>query len=339
MNQHLSLKELNNLIVKALVAHNTAEINAVSVARVLVAAEADGLRGHGLSRVVSYAAQALSGKVNGHAQPILDWESGAALRINAAGGFAYPALAMAVERLSRLATEQCIAIAAVSNSHHCGVAGYHVEQLAKRGLIGLLFSNTPMAIAPWGGNRALFGTNPIAFAAPRKGKDPIVIDLSLSKVARGKIQVAAQNRESIPEGWALDAKGDPTTDAKAAMAGTMLPMADAKGATLVLMVEILAAALTASHFGFEASSFFEADGPPPGIGQTLIAIAPGPLSNHAFTQRLELLIETMLQQKGTRLPGARRFQLRRAAHQQGVEVSISEYENLVSLGNVSSKSI
>ena len=333
MMQRLSLEELKNLVVKALVAHNTSEANAVHVAEALVAAEADGQRGHGLSRLASYVAQARSGKVDGHVRPVVETRGDATLRIDAAGGFAYPAIAAAIERLPGLAKEHGIAIAGVAHSHHCGAAGYHVEQLAEQGLIGLFFSNTPEAIAPWGGNRALFGTNPIAFAAPRKGNDPLVIDLSLSKVARGKIKVAAQKGESIPEGWALDAEGNPTTDARAAMAGTMLPMGDAKGSALVLMVEILAAALTASNFGFEASSFFEAEGPSPGIGQTLIAIAPDPLSNQMFAERLEFLVEAILEQPGIRLPGARRFQLRKKAMEQGIELEPSEYEELVALGN------
>ena len=142
--------------------------------------------------------------------------------------------------------------------------------------------NGPHAIAPWGGNRGLFGTNPIGFAAPRENDAPLIIDMSLSKVARGKINVAAQADDPIPLGWAFDADGNETTDAKAAMAGTMAPMGDAKGAQLVLMVEILAAALSASCFGFEASSYFEAEGEPPRAGQFMLAINPGPFSGRSI---------------------------------------------------------
>ena len=130
----------------------------------------------------------------------------------------------------------------------------------------MILGNSPKAIAPWGGREGLFGTNPIAFAAPRRAAEPLLIDLSLSKVARGKVMVAAKNGTPIPEGWALDKEGRPTTDAKAALEGTMIPIGDAKGAALVLMVEVLAAALTGANYGFEASSFFTADGPPPGGG-------------------------------------------------------------------------
>ena len=221
--------------------------------------------------------------------------------------------------------------AAVSRSHHCGAAGHHAEALARGGRVGLLFANTPKAIAPWGGSQGVFGTNPIAFAVPRTGHPPLVIDLSLSKVARGKIMVAEQEGTSIPEGWALDARGRPTTDPKAAMQGTMLPMGDAKGAALVLMVEILSAALTGAHFGFEASSFFTSDGESPGVGQFLIAMAPEPLSAESFFSRLEVLLTAILQQRNTRLPGDRRLKLRREAQQNGVLLTELQYEQLIAL--------
>jgi (2R)-3-sulfolactate dehydrogenase (NADP+) len=330
--QQLSLRQLRQLVVNALKCHNTSAENAAAVARALVAAEADGLAGHGLSRLPSYCAQAAGGKVDGHAVPVATRVADAAIRIDARRGFAFGALVMAVEELCRLTPKTGIAVAAVTHSHHCGAAGYHVEALARAGLVGLLFANTPRAIAPWGGKTGVFGTNPIAFAAPRKEKDPLVIDLSLSKVARGKIMVAKQRRESIPEGWALDSEGRPTTDPEAALSGTMLPMGGAKGSALVLMVEVLAAALTGAHFGFEASSFFTAEGEPPNVGQLLLAFAPNPLSNDQFYFRLEDLLETIRIQSNTRLPGDRRLKLRRKAHKDGVFLTLSQYEQLVSLG-------
>ena len=333
--KQLSLTQLRQMVANALKLHNTSAENATRVARALVAAEADGLGGHGLSRLPAYCAQSASGKVDGHAVPAATQVADAAMRIDARHGFAFGALALAVEKLCQLAPKTGIAIAAVTHSHHCGAAGYHVEALARKGLVGLLFANTPKAIAPWGGEIGVFGTNPIAFAAPRKERDPLVIDLSLSKVARGKIMVAKQNQESIPQGWALDSQGRPTTDPEAALAGTMLPMGEAKGAVLVLMVEVLAAALTAAHFGFEASSFFTAEGEPPNVGQLLLALAPNPLSNDQFYARLEDLLEAILAQSNTRLPGDRRLKLRQKAHQDGVLLTHQQYEQLMSLSKPS----
>ncbi len=303
----LSVEQCRSLGVAILARHNTSAENAASVVDALIAAEIDGQSGHGLSRLPSYAAQAAVGKVDGHAAPVVQPVGAAAVRVDAGNGFAFPALAKAVDALDALVPTTGIAAAAVHRSHHFGQAGYHVERLAARGHAGLIFGNSPKAIAPWGGCRAVYGTNPIAFAAPRAGQAPLVIDLSLSKVARGKIMLAAQRGEAIEPGWALDIQGRPTTDAKAALAGTMLPMGDAKGAALVMMVEILAAALTGAQFGFEASSFFDAEGPPPGVGQLLLALNGDALSGGTLAARLETLIAAVLDQPGARLPGSRRL--------------------------------
>jgi (2R)-3-sulfolactate dehydrogenase (NADP+) len=316
------------LAARILVAHNTSAENAACVADALVAAQIDGHQGHGLARMAAYSAQAACGKVDGHATPILTEASPAAVRIDAGHGFAFPAMRLAIDDLSDRAGRMGIASAAIFRSHHSGAAGHHVEALARRGMIALLFGNAPQAIAPWGGIKPLFGTNPIAFAAPREAADPLVIDLSLSKVARGKVMLASKAGEAIPEGWALDKDGNPTTDADAALAGTMIPIGDAKGAALVLMVEVLAAALTGANFSYQASSLFTADGPPPGLGHCLIAINPGPLSGGSFTTRIEQLMGAMLEQEGARLPGTRRLDQRAAAQAEGVSVSDSLYAEL-----------
>ena len=174
-----------------------------------------------------------------------------------------------------------------------------------------MFGNTPQAIPPWGGTKALFGTNPIAFSTPRDNEPPIVIDMSLSKVARGKVMVANQQNEKIPEGWAIDSDGKPTTDPKKALAGAMLPIGDAKGSALALMVEILAAGLTGSNFGFEASSFLNAEGDAPGVGQLIIAIDPSFFSGDSFSERTETIVESILEQPSTRLPGNKRLEKRK----------------------------
>ncbi|MDE2088706.1 MAG: Ldh family oxidoreductase, partial [Gammaproteobacteria bacterium] len=290
MTVTLPLQQLHALALKALAAAGTSADNARLVADALAAADADGLSSHGVSRVPTYADQARAGKVNGHAVPAITQPAAAALRVDARDGFAYPAIAMGLERAAALVRHTGVVALAIANSHHFGAAGYHVEQVAQRGLVALAFGNSPAAIAPWGGSKALFGTNPIACACPRHEKPPLVIDLSLSKVARGKVMIAAQRGETIPEGWALDLEGRPTTDPKAAMAGTMLPMGDAKGAALVLMVEILAAALTGSNFGYQASSFFNAEGPPPRVGQFFLVFDPQALAGDHFIDRLEQLL-------------------------------------------------
>ena len=327
----IQLDELHTLIAKILVAHDTAGDNAVQVAKALVAAEADGRKGHGASRVPSYAAQARSGKVDGHATPEAIRLTESAAVIDARDGFAYPAIELAQRTLLDCLAASPLAAAVIRNSHHSGVIAHHIEPLARAGFIAISVGNGPQAIAPWGGSRGLFGTNPIGFAAPRTDQPPLVIDMSLSKVARGRINVAAQTGKAIPSDWAFDSAGNPTTDAKAAMAGTMAPIGDAKGAQLALMVEILAGALSASCFGFESSSHYEAQGPPPRAGQFLLALDPGPFSQGRFAARLEDLLAAIEEQPGTRLPGQRRFALREQAERDGVTIPRALYEQLVSL--------
>jgi (2R)-3-sulfolactate dehydrogenase (NADP+) len=294
--------------------------NAASVAWALVMAEADGLKGHGLSRVPTYLAMLKAGKIDGQVVPKASRPKPGVLAIDAGHGFAYPAIDLAVAELPRLAREQGVIAAPIRRSSHCGAAGLHVERLAEQGLVAMLFANTPGAIAPWGGSKPVFGTNPIAFAAPLARREPVVIDMALSKVARGPIVAAKQKGEAIPEGWALDVHGKPTTDAAAALAGTMVPLGDAKGATLAMMVEILAAALVGAHFGFQASSFLDDKGGPPDTGQLILAIDPHAMGGNWFDERMRVLAHAIEEQEGTRLPGVRRLALRAKAQAEGIEM-------------------
>ena len=315
-----TLEQLHDLVYKALVNAGTSPGNAAIVTDALIAAEGDGLRSHGLARVASYADQVKSGKVDGRAKPEVSLTAKAALRVNANSGFAFPAIKAGLERATELVRETGVVCVAVGHSHHSGAFGYHVEGLARAGLVGLGFSNSPAGIAPWGGKVPIFGTNPVAFGCPRKVGDPLVVDMSLAKVARGKIKLAADKGEQIPEGWAVDADGNPTTDAKAAMKGSNTPMGDAKGYSLVLVTEILSAIMTGSHFGAEASSFFAAEGPPPHVGQLFVIFDPDAFAGPGFQDRLEVLFGAILGQKGTRLPGQRRYEARARIKRDGVKL-------------------
>jgi (2R)-3-sulfolactate dehydrogenase (NADP+) len=320
MHESINLDTLEDLAARALVAADTSADNARIVARALVAADADGLASHGVSRIPFYADQAASGKVAGHAVPQLEQSAAAAIRVDARDGFAYPAIDVGLERAVPVARECGVAAVSIGNSHHCGASGHHVERVAEQGLVALGFSNTPAGMAPWGGSRGSFGTNPIAFACPRRDHPPLVVDLSLSRVARGKVMLAAKRGDAIPEGWALDRDGHPTTDADAALAGTMVPIGEAKGAALALMVELLTAALAGANFAFQASSFFTADGPPPRIAQSFIVLDPRAFSDSSYVDSVETLIAHITAQPGTRLPGDRRLANRARARADGIAV-------------------
>jgi (2R)-3-sulfolactate dehydrogenase (NADP+) len=316
----LTLAQAHDLVVRTLTRCRTTSENAQSVARALIAAEADGLKGHGLSRVPSYAAQAKVQKVDGLAKPSATRPRPGVVAIDAANGFAFPAIDLALSLLPDVARQQGIAAAAIRRSHHCGAAGLPAEHLAERGLVAMLFANTPAAIAPWGGSKAVFGTNPVAFACPLPKRAPIVVDLSLSKVPRASVFGAKQRGERIPEGWALDSDGRPTTDPDAGLRGTMVPLGDAKGTALALMVELLAAGLTGANFGTEASSFLDAEGGPPGTGQMILCFDPAALGGPDYLPRFAAFAATIEGQPGARLPGSRRLASRQKATQDGLSV-------------------
>jgi (2R)-3-sulfolactate dehydrogenase (NADP+) len=332
MTDNLSIDAAHALVLETLGRCRTSPSNAAHVADALMAAELAGQVGHGLRRVPSYAGQALSGKVDGNATPRSEETRPGTLMVDAGHGFAYPALALAMEALPKMAQAQGIALAGIRRSHHAGVAGWFVERLAKSGLVAMMFANTPAAIAPTGGARALFGTNPIAFAAPVRNAAPVVIDLSLSTVARGKIMAAAQKGETIPEDWATNAQGQPTTDPEAALGGMMQPIGGAKGAALALMVEILAAALTGATLAADASSFFEAEGPAPGTGQLLIAIDPAALGGAETTAQISALAGAFEENGTARLPGQRRRAIADKVRADGIPVDAALLAEIDRLG-------
>ncbi len=320
MENKLSVEQLTQLVVGALVRAGASDAVALATARSLVAAEMAGLGGHGLSRVQLYAQHVKEGRANGTVEPRIAHEKGAACLIDAQGGLAYLAMELATREALRRAREFGIAFCGVTHSHHCGAMDYHLAPLAAAGLIGIGFTNSPAAINAWNGKKPLFGTNPVAAVFPRAGYAPLIIDLSLTEVARGKLMVAAKEGTPIPLGWALDAGGKPTTDAKAALTGSMAAIGGVKGVLLALMVELLCCALTGAQFGFENDSFFE-PGRPASIGHALLAIDPGAMAGGAaYEERIETLIAAMLEDEGVRLPGERRHKLVADARANGIAI-------------------
>ena len=320
----LPLAEARALVADVLGRAGASPAMAESTARALVLAESQGLGSHGLSRVGQYATHLANGRVDGAAVPSVARRKGGAIVVDAASGLAFPACELAVGEAIAAARAHGVAYAGVVRSHHCGVLVDHLRPVAAAGLVGLGFANSPAAMPAAGGRHAIFGTNPIAAVFPRRGTDPLLIDLSLSEVARGKVMVAAKDGKPIPAGWALDAQGRPTTDAKAALAGSMLPIgavSSPKGAMLALVVELLVTALIGGRYGFEASSFFVDEGNRPGIGQAFVVLDPGALAgNDAYLDRLDVLVAEMCKDEDVRLPGARREALRRRAEAEGIEV-------------------
>lgn len=317
----IALAELEDLMNAALTRSGATPAMAAATARALAAAEAEGIASHGTSRIPQYCGHLRNGRAKGSAVPVIARDSKAACLVDAKGGLAFEACALASREAVRRAREYGVAFASVTNSNHFGVAAYHLEPLAQAGLVGIAMGNSPAAMPAWGGHRALFGTNPVAAVFPRRGKPALVIDVSLSAVARGKIMVAARDGKPIPEGWAVDEQGRPTTDAKAALKGSMLPAGGVKGAMLALTVELLVCALSGAAYGFESDSFFTEEGRPTRIGQAILAIDPAALAGRdVYLERVETLVSAMTEDDEVRLPGERRMKNRDKAARDGVAV-------------------
>jgi (2R)-3-sulfolactate dehydrogenase (NADP+) len=321
----VAASELRSLVQRTLERAGANATMAEATARALVLAEAQGIGSHGLSRVPQYATHLRNGRVDGKAVPKVARERGGAVQVDAGEGLAFPACEFAVREAITRARTHGVAFAGVMNSHHAGVIVDHLRAVADAGLVGIALANSPAAMPAAGGKHPIFGTNPVAAVFPRRAGEALMIDLSLSEVARGKVMVAAKKGEPIPLGWALDAAGQPTTDAKAALEGSMLPIGavtSTKGAMLALVVELLVTAVIGAQFGFEASSFFVDEGNRPRIGQAFIVIDPGALAGSAaYLDRIEVLVAEMLKDEDVRLPGARREALRRKAELEGIEVA------------------
>lgn len=320
----ITLDEAHALVRTALERAGAHTEMARATADGLVRAEAQGIASHGLSRVPQYATHLRNGRAVGAAVPRVLHRKGAALMVDAGCGLAFGACELAVREATVVARELGVCVVGVVNSHHCGVVVDHLRPAAQAGLVGLGLANSPAAMPAAGGRHPIFGTNPVAAVFPRRSADPLLIDLSLSEVARGKLMVAAKEGRSIPLGWALDAHGQPTTDPKAGMAGSMLPVGAAsssKGAMLALMVELLVTAVIGAQFGFEASSFFVDAGNQPRIGQLFLLIDPDAMAgSEPYLSRIEVLVAEMLTDPDVRLPGARRLALERRAQREGIEV-------------------
>jgi (2R)-3-sulfolactate dehydrogenase (NADP+) len=317
----LTIEELTELTARALRRAGAGKSAALAAAQALVAAESEGLSGHGVSRPALYSQHVREGRVDGRARPKIVKRKGATCLVDARGGLAYEAGALAVKEAVARAKRYGIAFSGVTNSHHFGAAAYHLAPVAQAGLVGLAFTNSPAAINAWGGKRALYGTNPVAAIFPRRDAAPLVVDLALTEVVRGKIMLYAREGKPIPLGWALDKDGQPTTSAHAALTGSLAAIGGMKGTMLALTVELLTCALTGAALSFENDSYFEA-GNKPRIGHAVLAIDPESLAGaDVYFERVEALIARMLEEEGVRLPGARRQKVSTDAREGGIEVS------------------
>ena len=322
MEHSFSLDEVEVLAFETLTSAGASSAAARAVARSTRLAERDGIRSHGLLYLPIYAEHLLCGKVSVSATPSVTTPRSGLVHVDADHGFAHTAIDAGWDKLTQAARANGIAAMSVKNSYNCGVLGHHAERLATDGLIGLCFTHAPASIAPPGGKLPVVGTNPFSIAVPdAPGGALLVIDQSASAIAKSEILLRSREGEPIEPGWALDAEGNETLDADAALAGSMLPAGGYKGFGVGLLVEILAAALTGANLSTEASPFSGSKGGPPGTGQFFIAIDPAGSGESGFNGAMVRLAASITDQPGARLPGQRRAVNRARIEAEGVSIS------------------
>ena len=306
----LSLDEIYSLAKNVMLANGCDTANAEALADIICRAERDGSHSHGLFRVPGYVKALRSGKVDGKAKPTIRHLTPAVIQVDGHGCFAPLAQAVGLPALTE-ATEK-IGIAALSlvGVHHFAALWPETEYLADRGFVGIACTAYMPAVAPAGSNEALFGTNPLSFAWPRPGHNPVVYDMATASMAMGDVQIAARDGREVPLGTGLDANGQPTTDPAAIAKGVLLPFGGYKGSAIAMMVELLAAGMTGEQFSFEARDTDNKDGGPPRGGEMIIGMSPAIIADDGWQDHVEGFVQKLSNIDGVRMPGARRHKNR-----------------------------
>ena len=330
----LALADLTELLQRIFEQHGTSSEVAQVLAHNCASAQRDGAHSHGVFRIPGYLSSLASGWVDGRAVPVVEDVASGFVRVDAANGFAQPALAAARGLLVEKARSAGIAVLAIRNSHHFAALWPDVEPFAEEGLVALSVVNSMTCVVPHGAQRPLFGTNPIAFAAPRAGGEPIVFDLATSAIAHGDVQIAARQGQMLPECMGVDSLGQPTRDPKAILnGGALLPFGGHKGSALSMMVELLSAALTGGNFSFEFDWSNHPGAQTPWTGQLLIVIDPSKTAGNHFASRSEALVQQMRGVGLQRMPGDRRYQERAKSLAEGITLPAAELARLRELAS------
>ena len=301
-----------------------------AMARVIAAGERDDCKSHGVYRIEGCLRTLKAGKVVPDAEPTVHVDSTAITRVDAKGGFAPLAFETGLPVLAERARALGLAALVINDCTHFSALWPEVEALAELGLAGLALCPSYSAVAPAGGSRPLFGTNPMAFGWPRRNGPPYVFDFATSVVARGEIELHRRAGQTIPAGWAIDSEGAATTDPGRALAGAMLPFGGHKGSAISTMIELLGGAMIGDLLSAEALDVLGSTTLLPRHGELIVAFDPGrfaadrPGDPH---DRAEALFEAILGQ-GARLPSQRRFAARARAEAQGIGLTAHEIEQL-----------
>ena len=318
----LSLDEIGALANRVFSQNGCDEANTQALTRTVVTAERDGSLSHGLFRIPGYVASLRSGKVNGKARPVVTHKTPVVVSVYGENGYAPLAIERGVPVLADAAKKMGVAVMAMTHSHHFAALWPETEAIAAHGLIGMACVCYMPFVAPHGGRKPIFGTNPISFAWPRPGKTPMVIDMATAAMAQGEVQIAAREGLQVPLGTGLDSRGELTTNPNEILSGVLLPFGGYKGSAIALMVELLAAGAVGERFSFEAAEADNKDGGPPRGGEFMLAIEPKLLAGPDWAEHCEKFFRRFEALEGARLPGSRRHKNRPAGGKRDINADL-----------------
>ena len=277
-----------------------------------------------------------NGKISGRADPRVYRLAPCVLVVEGDRGLAPLAIEVGRPPLIEAARENGMAALAIRRTHHFAALWPETQALAEAGLVAMAFVSSPPYMAPAGGKRPFFGTNPMSFAWPRPGGDgrnggAMVWDQASSAMARGEIQIAKRDGHALPPGAGIDAEGNPTTDPAAVLEGAQLPFGGYKGSGIALMVDLLAGPLIGEVASWEAGEEDNRDGGPATGGELILAFDPARFGAGDSQDRAERLFARMLEMEGVRLPGDRRIAARKRTPSEGIEIPASLHATILEL--------
>jgi LDH2 family malate/lactate/ureidoglycolate dehydrogenase len=325
---------LRDFYYRVLLAVGTGTEEASITADALIDADLHGLETHGAFRIPAYVRIAQENVLDAEQKPQIEWRKGALSLINGNNGWGQPAARLAVSEVIANAKTSCIGAAGVYNTNHIGTCAYYARMLARAGLVGFVTTNSPPNMPPTGGAEAVLGTNPICFSAPASGGRVVVVDMATSIVAKGKIMLAAERGDAIPEDWAVDKDGHPTTDPKAAMGGYLLPVGGPKGYGLAFFAEVFAGVLTGAEVAKDLTTMYSPQLRKSGVGAFLFGIDTAAFGASDVSARMDKLIAMVVGSKlaeGVQkiyLPGEIEQLTAARRKQEGIAVSAPVLANL-----------
>jgi LDH2 family malate/lactate/ureidoglycolate dehydrogenase len=330
----LSLQEVHELSVRVLSRHGMSEPHAEAIARVITAGQRDECHSHGIYRLLVCARTLGLGKVSGTAEPVVTDRSPAIVAVDARSGYSQLAFEVGSRLLADKARRTGIAALVINHCFHFSALWPEVESLAEQGLAAVALTPSHAWVAPAGGTRPVFGTNPMAFGWPRRGHPPYVFDFATSAVARGEIELHLRGRRDIPLGWGVDAEGAATTDPAAVLhGGAMLAFGGHKGSALSTMIELMAGPLIGDLTSLDSLALDEGQGGTPCHGELILAFDPamfGLGDLQGDQARAERLFAAITDQ-GARLPSQRRYEARARSLLQGVQIPRALYSDVLAL--------